>query len=384
MAHLRGHQENELRMCTLCPESFQSTQDVRRHMLSHSTEQCSDRYEAVPESKPPTLYAHGPVTQSTDFCVCKGNSDVTCTLQDCPTKSLQGKQLNDAEHLNDGSQGTTREAGAAFFDTSLGHAAGTGREGRNRECIEPGTVPLQPEDLDPHQGVFGVVAPSAPSGSPRESPRDHIVHLSARRRDDDEPGDSPCPYVSSDTYNLRDTARGTRVKEHPPAGPSGSVPMQPRASQTGSRTPKLLSCPHCGEMFNHKSTFGSHVATHSAAKPFSCAICLRTFPHQNSLNGHYWIHGMEGLVREQNKCARAGQASRAIDRSAVVQVHQLHNYSEGTDSELDATCPVSAEGAPGEPGEPTLSGNSHKGWVRRQEGKLTSQPPSGKRRKKTA
>ncbi|KAH7977871.1 hypothetical protein HPB49_003823 [Dermacentor silvarum] len=303
--------------------------------------------EAVLESKPSIRCASGPATRSTDVCACSVKSSGSCTVPNCREIALQRKHLsdtlpyhiieNDALHLT------------AILPNDHQETSCEGKKTSNRECIEDDGVPMKPYRSGYYQGVFGGVAVSARNSNIRKSPEDHIIHHPAGKRGGNVLAESNVhPCASSNSSNLGKHVHGTHVKEEPATSPDTRPPVQPVSSRKRKQPQKLFLCPHCGEEFSHKSTFGSHVATHSAAKPFPCTLCSRTFPHQNSLNGHCWIHTTESLVHQKSHCPDTHHEARAMNPSTFTQNSQRDHVPECTNTEAGPTCLVSTEGVAGE------------------------------------
>nr|XP_054920863.1 zinc finger and SCAN domain-containing protein 2-like [Dermacentor andersoni] len=316
--------------------------------------------EAVVVSEPSTRCANGPATQSIDACSCSGKSSGSGTLQNCREIALEKNCLSDtlpyhtseddARHLAsilaDDIQETSLET-AIFFNAGLSEGAHRGKKTSNPNCVRGGAVPLEACDSDHHQGVFGGVAASERHSSFRKTPDDQIIHRPAGIRGGDVQSQNDVrPYASNTASNLCERVGGTHVKEEPPTSPNAR--LQPVSSRKRKQPQKLFLCPHCGEEFKHKSTFGSHVATHSAVKPFPCTLCSRTFPHQNSLNGHCWIHATESLVHSKSNWLKTHDAAEAMNPSTFIRNSQRDNLRKCTDAEAGATCLVPAECTAGE------------------------------------
>ncbi|XP_065297943.1 zinc finger protein 287-like [Dermacentor albipictus] len=135
------------------------------------------------------------------------------------------------------------------------------------------------------------------------------------------------------------------VKQERAVSRNARPPIQPVSSQKRKQPQEWFLCPHCGKEFNQKSTFGSHVATHSAVKPLPCTFFSHHLPHQNSLNGHCRIHAIESLVEPKSHCSNTHDAVETLNPNTFMLNSQRDHFRECTDAETAATCLVSAEGA---------------------------------------
>ncbi|KAK8768867.1 hypothetical protein V5799_014668 [Amblyomma americanum] len=181
-----------------------------------------------------------------------------------------------------------------------------------RDVYFTGYIPLpQGEDMARHSNTLGKVTERS-----SEVPGQSCGDVTLRRPDSVGAIEKQfqCQLCSSPFARICDLRRHVQeehVLKKTASGCQTRRPVRPLASRKPS--PPLLSCPVCSASFTNKSTFGSHIATHCAAKPYRCNICLRGFPHKNSLNGHRWVHKMKAPPYKCNLCHRAFLEQVALD-----------------------------------------------------------------------
>lgn len=357
-AHLRSHNESELHTCTPSDETFPYALDKPWHTPSYNTEADLDRNETAIESKPSALTADWPFKERTDLSLCMDEPYGSHALLNCMKTPLLAEQPTgiipsntrekDEQRLTFAlrvvSAKDTREADA-ILNAAFSEHASPEREGSNLKCTEPSALPLKTDDFDPGQEACEVMASISCSSSQRKLPHHQVLHCTARRRNDST--DCASPHASGSAHNRRNDGSRMRVKDHPSTLRTGCPPTQAAASSNGKHYTRSFFCPYCGEVFNHKSKFGCHVATHTSDRPYSCTVCARSFPHQNSLNGHYRIHASESIGNGQNRCTSKDKAARATDRTTSVLDSHLDSSGEGGDTEFHEVRALPAEGATG-------------------------------------